>query len=112
MKKFTISISLIFLLSGFAFAQNPRMHGGDSTKMDGCQMMGMGMGMMLPRVVANLPDGSILVQSGQKIIKYDKDLNLVKQVTVPADTASMQQLRRMCPNPPPPSKPGTPPSKP
>lgn len=114
MKKLVLSLFVVFLFSVTTHAQRPQTQETDSSAMGRCSMMGMGM--MMPRVVANLPDGDILVQSGQKLIKYDKDLNLVKQVTVPADTASMRQLQKMCPRTPPaqgkqPKKRGTPPPK-
>ncbi len=114
MKKLLLSLFVVCFCSGLVNAQNPKMQETDSTKMGRCPMM-MGMGMMMPRVVANLPDGSILVQSGQKLIKYDQNLNLVKQVTVPADSATMNQMQKMCPSHPSggqqPQKPGTPPPK-
>ncbi len=111
MKKLVLNVFVVSLLNVAAFSQNPQAQETDSSRMGHCNMMGMGM--MMPRVVANLPDGSILVQSGQKLIKYDQNLNLVKQVTVPADTASMKQLQKMCPGTPPPrgkqpNKQGTP----
>ena len=100
MKKLVLSLFVFFLFSVIAHAQSPQSQETDSSRMGRCPMMGMGM--MMPRVVANLPDGSILVQSGQILIKYDQNLNMVKQVTVPADTASMKQLQKMCPGTPPP----------
>jgi len=114
MKKLVLSLSVVFLFSVAAFTQDPQSQETDSSRMGRCPMMGMGM--MMPRVVTNLPDGSILVQSGQILIKYDKNLNVVKQVTVPADTASMKQFQKMCPGVPPsqgkqPKNQGTPPPK-
>lgn len=32
-----------------------------------------------------LPDGSVIILKGAKLIKYDKDLNLVKAIEVPAE---------------------------
>ncbi len=114
MKKLTLSLFVIFLFNATIHAQSPQVQESDSSRMGRCHMMGMGM--MMPRVVANLPDGSILVQSGQILIKYDQNLNLVKQVTVPSDTVSMKQLQNMCPEFPPeygkqPKKQGPPPKK-
>lgn len=85
----------MFLLFGLTKAQMDRSDSSNT----GCGPM-MGMGMMMPRVVSTMPDGSVLVISGHKLIKYDQNLNLVKQVTIPVDSASMQQMRKMCPNPP------------
>lgn len=99
MKKVVLSLFLVFLFSVAAQSQSPQPQGTDSSTMGRCHMMGMGM--MMPRVVANLADGSVLVQSGQKLIKYDQNLNLVKEVTVPADTALMRRCQKMCPRTPP-----------
>lgn len=114
MKKLKLSLIVIFLFGVTAIAQSPQAQETDTSRLGRCPMMGMGM--VMPRIVANLPDGSILVQSGQKLIKYDQNLNLVKEVTVPVDTASMKQFQMMCPRTPPeqdkqPKKQGTPPPK-
>jgi hypothetical protein len=109
MKK--LKLFVVFLFGVTAFAQDPQTQETDTSRMGRCSMMGMGM--LMPRIVTNLPDGSILVQSGQKLIKYDQNLNLVKEVTVPVDTASIKHFQMMCPRTPPeqPKKQGSPPPK-
>lgn len=93
----TVSYVLTILCICFsvsAFAQDTTST--DTTQMHKCPMMGAAMGVM-PKVVANLQDGSILVISGFKLFKYDSDLKLIQQVTIPKDTSSMHDMQRMCP---------------
>ena len=66
--------------------------------MPGEQMMGMCcpmhrimMGGMCSRAIVAAADGSIIVMCCDKLIKYDKDLNLVKEVQIPVDTEAMQK---------------------
>ena len=57
--------------------------------------------MILPSSVTPLPDGSIVVAAGTMLKKYDKDLNLVKEVEVSVDidkmAESMKKMMEMCP---------------
>lgn len=87
-------IIAIFCLSVFASAQQDTASAGDSTQMPKCPMMGAAMGAMAPKVVANLQDGSIFVLSGYQLYKYDRDLRLVQQTTIPQDTATMQRMQK------------------
>ncbi len=62
------------------------------------QMMGQGMkggmthGMMSPQMVA-ASDGGVIVMMGNKLMKYDKDLNLKKEIEIkmPKKEAPQQQ---------------------
>jgi hypothetical protein len=95
---FSIFTTAVFCFSVFASAQQDTTASNDSTQSNKCSMMaGAMMGGMMPRVVANLQDGSILVLSGHQLYKYSKDLKLVNQVTIPRDTATMQSMQKMCP---------------
>ncbi len=40
--------------------------------------------MFLEKQIIPTPDGGLIVSIGDKLIKYDKDLNLIKQVTLPS----------------------------
>jgi len=85
----------------------PRMGGGrgmmNGNKMDGENMMGMHMMMklMMEKSVVATSDGGIVVARGNKITKYDKDLNVVKEVEVKMDMAAMGQnmkeMMEQCP---------------
>ena len=52
---------------------------------------GMGMGMMMPRQVVPVDDG-IIVLIGNKLVKYDKDLNKKKEVTLEIDSAAIKSM--------------------
>ena len=43
----------------------------------------MGMGMMQRDSVVATSDGGVVLMQGPRLIKYDKDLNLVKEVEIP-----------------------------
>ena len=62
-----------------------------------CPMM---KGMMEKKVVAT-SDGGVVVLVGNKLVKYDKDLNLVKEVEIKIDMAAMQksmmEMMKDCP---------------
>lgn len=105
MKKNTWIIMLIVLLAGSSLVYAEGMKGGMVGKgmMDG-EMMGekmMGMcpmmqSMMQKQVVAT-NDGGIFVVTGNKITKYDKDLNVVKEVEQKMDMEGMKKMMKDCP---------------
>lgn len=69
---------------------------GKGGMMGGKEMMmhGMMMKMMEKSVVAT-SDGGVIVMTANKLIKYDKDLNLVKEVELKNPT--MEEMQKMCP---------------
>ena len=73
--------------------------GGMKDNMKG--MQGMMMGSMKVKSIVATGDGGIVVMAGNKLIKYDKDLNLVKDVEVKMDMVGMQnnisQMMEQCP---------------
>ena len=97
----------LFTASGLVYAQEMKggMMGSGMTgkgMMDG-KMMGMhGMMMkMMDRNVVATSDGGIVIVAGNKLTKFDKDLNLVKEVELKMDTEGMQKMmddmKSMCP---------------
>ncbi|MGE0269407.1 MAG: hypothetical protein AB7S78_13235 [Candidatus Omnitrophota bacterium] len=98
---------VLFAASGLVYAQE--MKGG----MMGSGMMGKGMmdgkmmGMhsmmmkMMDRNVVATSDGGIVIVSGNKVAKFDKDLNLVKEVELKMDTEGMRKMmdnmKNICP---------------
>lgn len=52
---------------------------------DMCSMNMQMMKSMGGRHVTALPDGSIVIMTKDKLMKYDKDLHLITQVDLPAD---------------------------
>jgi hypothetical protein len=85
MKKGILALTMAVVLagSGLAYAGHEEGHGMMGGK--GCPMMG---GMMQKSMVAT-SDGGVVVQSGHKLIKYDKNLNVVKEAEVKMDTEGM-----------------------
>ena len=123
MKKSLIAIAVVIIVgtSGLAIAQmndNGKDMMGDKTgMMDGKSgMMGMmGKGMMdgkmmgmcpmmksmMERSVVATSDGGVVVAMGNKLTKYDKDLNVVKEAELKMDMEGMQKMmenmKGMCP---------------
>jgi len=112
MKKSILAIVAILVLtvSGLALAQMDKskdmmgggmMGGGmmDKGMMDG-KMMGGGMmhgmmKMMMEKSVVATSDGGVVVVTANKMSKYDKDLNLVKEIELTMPT--MEEMQSMCP---------------
>lgn len=59
-------------------------------KMAGKGMMGHGM--MAKSGMVATPDGGVIVMAGNKLYKYDKNLNLVKEAEVKVDVEGMQKM--------------------
>lgn len=100
------SIVSIFLFSGLSFAEDMKGMEGKDTQMKkgmmGKGMMGpMMMKMMSEKSVTATSDGGIVVLAMNKLTKYDKDLNVVKEVEVKIDMDVMQKqmadMMKMCP---------------
>ncbi|MCB9772650.1 MAG: hypothetical protein H6754_08905 [Candidatus Omnitrophica bacterium] len=100
-----ITVVAVLAVSGLAFAQvadkgKDMMEGkgGMMGMMDG-KMMGMCpmMQSMLQKQVVATNDGGIVVVAGNKITKYDKDLNVVKEVEQKMDMEGMKKMMKDCP---------------
>ncbi len=108
MKKGIAIITAVFILtvSGLAFAQTEdkgkdttgdkagMMEGKDSMMGKGMTGKGMMMKMMgmMQQMHSNMvatSDGGVIVSSGGKLIKYDNQLNVVKQVDLPKPEMDM-----------------------
>ncbi|HUN55612.1 MAG TPA: hypothetical protein VMU29_10695 [Smithella sp.] len=84
-----------------AFAQDPEKEKGSMTGMDKKMMMGkedcmphmMGMMHMMGHMVAT-GDGGVIVMMGNKLYKYDKDLNLKKEVEIKIDMKKMHKMMK------------------
>ena len=78
------------------------MKGGEGKGMMGGKMMGMHMmKMMMEKSVVATSDGGIVVVTGNKITKYDKNLNLVKEAEIKVDMEAMgknmKEMMAQCP---------------
>lgn len=66
-----------------------------------CPLCGMVAGGMMQKTMATTDDGGVIVALGDKLIKYDGNLNKVKEITLDIDVsqmhAKMQQMMQNCP---------------
>lgn len=114
MKKIiVIAFVAVFIIASVAlsFAQDPSKT--DKSMM--CKEMTMGKGMMRHGMMSKCSmhgmmgkggmvatqDGGVIVMTGNKLYKYDKDLNLVKETEVKMDMEGMQkmmtEMKEKCP---------------
>jgi hypothetical protein len=77
-----------------------RMMEKEHIMMSMCPMHHMMMGTMMNKSLVATADG-VVVMAGEKLIKFDKDLNLVKEVKIEMDMEGMQkkmsQMMEGCP---------------
>ena len=113
MKKITILIivAALIALTGLSYAaeekkvmepakaqvQPPAMQRPEMQRPMGKMPMGMMMPPMHPmraavRQMVASNDGGVIVTTGEKLIKYDKDLKMVKEVTIPQEPQAMEGM--------------------
>lgn len=126
MKKLTyliVAVAVVSLSAGSVFAGKMKdgmmEEGKDGTGMEKGMMMGKGMmedgmmdggmmkmmhkmhGMMRSSTMVASNDGGVIVLSGNKLYKYDKNLNLVKEAEIKMDMAGGMMGgmggKKMCP---------------
>ncbi|UCH36323.1 MAG: hypothetical protein JSV65_08200 [Armatimonadota bacterium] len=103
---FVVVVALAALMAATvaAFAQQPApprlgpmpdrpMPGMAMGMMGGCPMCGGMMGGMMGRSAVVAADDAVYVLAGNTVMKYDRDLSLLKQAEIPADPAKMGQMR-------------------
>jgi len=99
-----VAIVLMAGISGLSFAQGPaNPKDAMAAKpmemkkdMKKCMMCPMHCGMMMKKMMIATSDGGVIVMAGKKLIKYDKDLNLVKEVEIKMDMEKMMKDCPMC----------------
>jgi len=108
MSKVIMLVAVIISFSAVSFAADaaqtggPMMGGGmmsggmmGSGKGDCMGSMGTMMGMMNSLVATS--DGGVVVMIGNKLYKYDKNLNLVKEAEIKVDFKGMQRMLEQFP---------------
>lgn len=104
MRKSAWIIMLVIVLAGSSLVYAEGMKGGMMGKgmrhgksMKMCPMMKT----MTTRSVVATSDGGVVVVMGNKLTKYDKNLNVVKEVELKMDLEGMQKMmesmKGMCP---------------
>ncbi|MFC1508097.1 hypothetical protein ACFL60_00230 [Candidatus Omnitrophota bacterium] len=94
-KKLFVIMLAVFIIacSTVSYAEN---HEGKEGKKGNLSMHGMMMEKMMPKNIAATADGSVIVLAGNKLLKYDADLNLVKEVEVKMDVEAMMKSMKEC----------------
>jgi len=81
--------------------RGPGMMQGGMMAHQGCAMCGMMTGAMMWKTMTATPDGGVIVAVGNRLIKYDNQLNVVKDTELKIDTAqmfaNMQKIMDNCP---------------
>jgi len=66
-----------------------------------CPMCGMMMGSMMQKTMVATDEGGVIMAMGDKLVKYDRNLNKVKETTLDFDVAQMhekmQKMMQNCP---------------
>ena len=107
-----IVMGIILVVSGLTFSYAQESIGtkdvaADKQAMMMCKKRMMGHGCYMKSTMSpsllETKDGGIVVMMGNKLMKYDKDLNLVKEAEVKVDVKGMQkmieQMMENCPCP-------------
>jgi hypothetical protein len=110
MKKWTLmGLVLVVILSSVSLSSAEEMKDmqDKEPEMKKGMMMGKGkmMGQMMMKVmeksVTATSDGGIVVLAGNHLVKYDKDMNIIKEADVKVDMDAMQKdmegMMKMCP---------------
>lgn len=109
MKKIISILTIVVLvagLTGLSFAEDSAKAKGamPDHKMTGDKhMMYKKMGMcpmhcmMMKKTMIATQDGGVAVMAGNSLSKYDKDLNLIKEVELKMDTEGMKKMMDECP---------------
>ncbi|MBI3313918.1 MAG: hypothetical protein HYZ83_06760 [Candidatus Omnitrophica bacterium] len=101
MMKKIIFWALLFVMFA-AVALNSPLYAEENKGMRSGKMMGMHMmKMMTEKSVVATSDGGVVVVAGNKITKYDKDLNVVKEAEIKMDMEAMakhmKEMMEQCP---------------
>ena len=100
-KSLSVFLIAILCLATFAFAQdgekmqtdikNKRMQTG---KMKSNSMKNMAMKKMMEKQIVATEDGGVVVLVGNKLLKYDKKLNLINETEIEIDYDAMHKMMK------------------
>jgi hypothetical protein len=107
---FVLIVVLVAAVSRFVFAQETKDSMPDKKAMKAamadketmmarhgkmtamCPMHGMMAKMMMQREMVAAKDGGVIVMSGNRLLKYDRNLNLKKEIELKIDMADMKKM--------------------
>ena len=94
-------------MKGMPGQEDPEMHSGKMAEPGERGLMGkhpmgpMMMKAMMEKSIVATTDGGVVVLAGNKLIKFDKDLNVLKEVEIKVDMEAMQksmkEMMKNCP---------------
>ena len=102
----SLALSAILSFNSLSFADDMKeMKDKDPMMKKGMMGKGMMMPMMMEKMMGKsmvaTSDGGVVVLAGNKITKYDKDLNVVKEAEIKVDMDAMKKemigMMKMCP---------------
>jgi hypothetical protein len=103
MKKIIFTTLAVVFCMSFLSVSFARDRGGDKwdKKDKGCSMCHMNKMMMGCKELIATQDGGVVLMMGHKLIKYDAQLNVVKEVEIKMDMEamhkSMEEMKKSCP---------------
>ena len=106
MKRFGLWVCAVFLFATAGAVQAEGEEGGAKEKgphhmmagkMGGPGMKAMMMGKMMERDIVATSDGGVVVLVGNKLLKYDKNLDLKAEAEVKVDKECLKKMMRDCP---------------
>jgi Na+/H+ antiporter NhaB len=104
LKTLVVLMAFAIAFSAIAFAQEAEEVSNPTTekemkaaKMKKHHMYGMMMKKMMEKQMVATKDGGVVVMVGKKLFKYDRNLNLVKEVELNIDYKAMKrELKERC----------------
>ena len=91
---FILLAGIVFMMSVSAEEKQAGMMGKDKMKGPGKDMGAMMMKMMMGKSMVATEDGGVVVMIGNKLLKYDKNLNLKKEVKIEIDYSEMKGMMK------------------
>lgn len=95
-----VLVACLVNLSGISFCQEATEEAKAPMKYKGMKEKGYMHGMMMKKMMSKemvaTKDGGVVVLFGNKLMKYDKNLNLVKETKIKIDMEAMKKKMREC----------------
>ncbi|MDP8253509.1 MAG: hypothetical protein P9X27_03815 [Candidatus Kaelpia aquatica] len=86
----------VFMSSVYAGEKQGGVMGKEMMKSSGSDVSSMAMKMMMGKSMVATEDGGVVVMIGNKLLKYDRNLNLKKEVKIEIDFSEMKKMMKKC----------------